>query len=78
MALSKKILLILAFISNPLLLEALETDDFYSLTKPLPDSRRAINGYINNVIDKHVLWANEKRREVTCDKITFRLAAYFL
>ncbi len=78
MALSKKIFLILVLIANPLLLEALETDDFYSLTKPLPDSRSAINGYINNVIDKHVLWANEKRREVTCDKITFRVAAYFL
>tara|TARA_Y100001954_G_scaffold154129_1_gene163977 strand:+ start:2108 stop:3064 length:957 start_codon:yes stop_codon:yes gene_type:complete len=78
MALSKKILLILAFIANPLLLEALETDDFYSLTKPLPDSRGAINGYINNVIDKHVLWANEKKRGVSCDKMTFRVASYFL
>ena len=78
MALSKRILLILAFLANPLLLEALETDDFYSFTKPLPDSRSAINGYINNIIDKHVLWANEKKSGTSCDKMTFRVASYFL
>ena len=78
MALFKKIFLICIIITTPKLSEALETDDFYALTKPLPDSRGAINGYVNNVIDKHVAWANKKRLAVSCDKITFRIAASFL
>ena len=68
----------LSFILSSSLTQALETDDFYALGASIPDSRKAVNDYVNNIIDKHVLKSNKKRRSTSCDKLTLRIAGKLL